>query len=192
MLDISNFECFYFFFSSHIRFFFQRQKNVVPDVITFYTRYYGSDCYVLSQMLLFFVSSARKFDSARSVLTRIRRVFRRPRREKLMRTRVAQIRRKTDYLWGALSRLMAHPRKRCFLWRRESITRPLTARSNFTRRNESEKRSLIFIAAIMDFITRFEERKKRSGDKEKREKGRETDRKIDSGRRYILVYRTLH
>lgn len=49
------------------------------------------------------------------VLTRIRKVFRRSRREKLMRTRVAQIRRKTDYLRGALSRLMAHPRKRCFL-----------------------------------------------------------------------------
>lgn len=63
----------------------------------------------------FFVSRARKFDSARSVLTRIRKVFRRSGREKLMRTRVAQIRRKTDYLRGALSRLMAHPRKRCFL-----------------------------------------------------------------------------
>jgi len=124
----------------------------------------------------FFVPCTRKFDSVRSVLTRIRRVFHRSGREKLMRTRVAQIRRKTDYLRGALSRLMAHPRKRCFLWRRESITRPLTARSNFTRRNESEKRSLIFIAAIMDFITRFEERKKRSRGKEKREKERQENR----------------
>lgn len=83
-----------------------------------------------------------------------------------MRTRVAQIRRKTDYLRSALSRLNGPPSQKVFsLMGRESITRPLTPQSNFTRRNESEKRSLIFIAGIMDFITRFEKRKTNSGRK---------------------------
>lgn len=45
-------------------------------------------------------------NSIPNILTRIRRVRRiRSGREKLMRTRVAQIRRKTDYLQGAISRL---------------------------------------------------------------------------------------
>lgn len=91
--------------------------------------------------------------------------------------RVAQIRRKTDYLRGGAS-----PSRKVFsLTRRESITRPLTARSNFTRRekqrNESEKRSLIFIVAIMDFfITRFEKRKRGSG---------QIKREIDTGGRMM-------
>lgn len=36
----------------------------------------------------------------------------------------------------------------------------------------------------MDFITRFEERKKRSREKEREKRERETDRKIDLGGRY--------
>lgn len=97
------------------RFFFGEGGKISRPIITFYNAIVGIAIATSYLKCYFFVSRARKFDSARSVLTRIRRVFRRSRREKLMRTRVAQIRRKTDYLRGALSRLMAHPRKRCFL-----------------------------------------------------------------------------
>lgn len=74
-----------------------------------------------------------------------------------MRTRVAQIRRKTDYLQGAISRASPSARGVFFDGTRIDNKAINVAQSNFTRRNESEKRSLIFIVAIMDFITCFEE-----------------------------------
>lgn len=161
--------CFFYFFLFMCNFFAKIERNRRCHVLYMLLR--GKSRLLRLIWNVAFLSLALGNSTRlRSVLTRIRRIFRRSEREKLMRTRVAQIRRKTDYLRGALSRLMAHPRKRCFLWRRESITRPLTTRSNFTRRNESEKRSLIFIAAIMDFITRFEEKRKRLREKEKRER----------------------
>lgn len=81
---------------------------------------------------------------------------------------MAQIRRKTDYFAGryrttTITTTHGDERERVdvFFDRARIDNKAINgARSNFTRRNESEKRSLIFIAGIMDFITLFEERKR--------------------------------